>query len=49
MQRVLAPDRAIGVVLAIESTSDVEPFQTTIMPVSGEPTLEFDPRSARSG
>ena len=46
MQRALAPDRVIGVVVAIESTSDVEPFRTTLIPIAGEPTIEFDPRSA---
>ena len=46
MQRVLAPDRAVGVVLAIESTDDFPPFETTLQRVSGEPTIEFDPRSA---
>lgn len=46
IQRLLSPDRAIGVVVGIESTSDVPPFKTAVLPVAGEPTIEFDPRPA---
>ena len=46
VQRLEAPDRAVGTVVGIESFNDTPPFQTTVSRVSGEHVVTFDPKQA---